>query len=88
MEKQTCVLYSTTLTIDKCKEHCLLSNYDFAGVKSSTQCFCGDIAPRRKLPDSECKESCSGNEQQICGGRRAMNVFSTKGEGKNTWQYM
>ena len=63
------------MTVEKCKELCLNGCFAYAGVQYSRQCFCGDTAP--KITATNCNMKSDGNEDQICGGFWAMNVYST-----------
>lgn len=63
------------MTVEKCKELCLGDGFAYAGVQYSKQCFCGDTAPT--ITATNCDMQCSGDKDQFCGGRWAMNVYST-----------
>lgn len=73
------VNFKTSNTVEKCIQLCLQSGYPYAGVQYSTECFCGYDAPPEasKLPDSTCNMKCSGDQQAICGGYFAMNIYET-----------
>ena len=61
---------------EKCNELCL--GFAYAGVQYSEECFCGNSLPSEYLiAETNCNMKCAGNENQICGGVRAINVFST-----------
>ena len=61
------------MTIKKCKKLC--SDFAYAGVQFSDECYCGNIAPT--ITAENCNMACRGNKEQICGGGWAMNVYST-----------
>jgi len=63
------------MTVEKCLQLCVDQGNAYAGVQYSKQCFCGDTAPTETADN--CDMKCSGDNDQICGGRWAMNVYST-----------
>merc|ERR1712142_419035 len=73
-------LFKKTLTPDLCIEHCLTKEFNYAGVQSSDECWCGNTAPpsSKIVAQTECNEKCTGDSEQFCGGSWRMNVFDTK----------
>ena len=71
---------SGDMTIEKCKDFCFRDHdYHFAGVQNKNQCFCGNEKPNSIALQSQCRQQCSGNNSQICGGPWRMNVYQNKG---------
>lgn len=68
------------MTIEMCKEFCYKNGWALAGVEWSQKCYCGNQPPTKIISDSFCNKRCSGNRQQICGGRWAINVLRLPGE--------
>ena len=47
------------------------------GLEYSTQCFCGDaLTFNISVPSSNCNFTCSGDPTQLCGGIRALDLYS------------
>jgi len=68
---------SSSLTIEKCIHHCYRRNFDFAGVQTGHECWCGNHNPNdsQRRPQSECSVRCAGNHNQKCGGIWRINVY-------------
>ena len=43
----------------------------------SSQCYCGNTDPNEelKLEESQCQDPCSGDQNEICGGYWAINIY-------------
>ena len=67
------------MTIKKCKEYCRENGWSIAGVENSKECFCGDKAPTKRIPEFNCNKPCSGGKNEICGGAWALNIFELPG---------
>ncbi|XP_071946236.1 uncharacterized protein [Antedon mediterranea] len=69
---------SSSMTIEYCINHCFNHGSPYAGVQSSSQCFCGTTyAKYSQRSESECSTICNGNSQQICGGSWRNSVYTT-----------
>jgi hypothetical protein len=68
------------LTPKRCIESCSNESYIFAGVQARSYCFCGNTVPVKSIyaPAAECNRPCKGDQDQICGGRWRMNVYTTR----------
>jgi len=77
------------VTPERCIEACIelpkqgpepkVPGYVHAGVEAGTQCWCGNgnISSVWDAPASECNTPCSGDPNEICGGKWRMNLFET-----------
>jgi hypothetical protein len=64
------------LTISKCQNACYLAALTFAGVKAGNQCWCSPfVAGEHARNQSDCNLPCSGDKNEICGGKESVNVF-------------
>ena len=66
-------LFDKEMTREKCNKLC--QGFAYAGVQYSEDCFCGNKRPTETA--TNCNMKCAGDQNQICGGVWAMNVFST-----------
>ena len=66
---------SQTMTIATCVRDCAALGYRFAGLQSSSQCFCGDDYGKFGEADN-CDKRCVGNDVTVCGGTWANSVYS------------
>jgi len=64
------------MTIEKCAATC--SGYKYFGLEYYFQCFCGNVLQPGsvQVDSSECKNLCTGNSKQICGGDSRLNLYS------------
>ncbi|RDW73681.1 hypothetical protein BP5796_07123 [Coleophoma crateriformis] len=67
-----------TNTVEQCLAFCAGSLY--AGVEWGQECFCGNILHDGALPvdSTQCDNTCSANQYQICGGSSRLNVYRLK----------
>eukprot|EP00057_Strongylocentrotus_purpuratus_P025544 XP_011680018.1 PREDICTED: uncharacterized protein LOC105445761 [Strongylocentrotus purpuratus] len=69
------------LTISHCIEYCnsLLTNNVYAGVENGEECFCGEASndyTRHGVGSiSKCRDPCSGDPTDSCGGQGYIAVF-------------
>ncbi len=65
------------MTLKMCAATCEGSGYQWFGVESGTECFCGDslASTAEKRPDSECSMKCGGSKCQKCGDIDRIGVF-------------
>ena len=66
-----------SLTPQICIKQCW--NWIFAAVKDGDKCFCSDKIPNSLdiTESNKCSKTCQGDEQQTCGSKNTMNVYST-----------
>lgn len=64
------------MTVEACRAFCGTS-YAYFGVEWSQECYCGNQLNAGSVPasDSDCKNLCSGNKLQYCGGSSRLNVY-------------
>ncbi|KAH6689658.1 WSC domain-containing protein [Plectosphaerella plurivora] len=66
----------STLTVDKCQAACWLDGWEFAGVKSGNECWCGDMVGGNWAKEqTDCNIPCPGNGAQTCGGDKLLSVY-------------
>lgn len=66
----------STLTVEKCQAACWLDGFEFVGLKSGTECWCGTFVGGDWTKDQEdCKMPCPGDSTQKCGGDELFSVF-------------
>lgn len=72
------VVHDDKMTLQKCAAAC--RDYQWFGVESGTQCFCGAslASTAQKRPDTECNTKCRGSRCQICGDDNRLNVYAAK----------
>ena len=72
--------YNTNLTVQTCVWSCYQQGYSISGVEDRKQCFCGNAILKGTLADwdFDCNTTCSGNQNEICGGIRKMSVYSNR----------
>lgn len=64
------------LTISKCQNACYLEALQWVGVKAGNECWCSDYVYGDLAGDeSECNLPCSGDKDEICGGKDGISVF-------------
>ena len=66
------------MTIQLCLSICREKGYAYAGLEYSEECFCGD-QPKNGFDwmwQTKCDLRCSGDRNQICGGKNAMSVWT------------
>ena len=52
--------------------------FPFFGVQYGKQCFCGTEYGRYgEAEEADCDMPCSGNQDQMCGGRWRASIYST-----------
>jgi len=66
-------------TPEYCIEKCKSYQYSFAGVESSSECFCGHTPPADEIvvDDGDCDYTCTGDSSKTCGGSWRINVYET-----------
>ncbi|KAH8667438.1 WSC domain-containing protein, partial [Tricladium varicosporioides] len=67
--------YDDQMTVGKCATAC--KGYDYFGVEYGRECFCGNSFNSGSVPtaDSECNFKCPGDNSQLCGAGRRLNVY-------------
>jgi hypothetical protein len=73
--------YSTSMTVELCKEACTQFNYTYAGVQDARQCLCGNNIPatQQLVSGLNCNNACGGNSSEFCGGPLALDAFAVAG---------
>ncbi|XP_067939949.1 uncharacterized protein [Watersipora subatra] len=82
-EKNSCTLLAGLATATLCANICHQAGFQIFGLKSSNQCFCGNINGRYSgsaTVDSECDQPCSGDSGEFCGGAETYSVYRTEKE--------
>lgn len=51
------------------------NGYRYAGLKYYGVCYCGSFLESPSVDASECKQACTGNKDQICGGDDVLSVY-------------
>ena len=71
-------LVNFMMTINVCIGACYRRNYNFAGLQTGSECWCGyETNLKDKLKDDRCDIPCSGNKNELCGGKLANQVYKT-----------
>ena len=69
-------LSSGGLTVSACVDFCQSVNYKIAGIENGKQCYCGNSMKNFvQMPLADCKVTCSGNANAICGGVNRLSVY-------------
>ena len=70
------------MTVGLCLDHCQQQQMRFAGLTRGNQCYCGtdeiNINQRSQKRDKDCNVECSGNNDEVCGGRATLSVYNCK----------
>lgn len=67
---------TSDMTIETCLAHCRTSGHMYAGVQYSNECWCGyDYNKHGVADEADCNKTCSGNDDQFCGGTFRNSVF-------------
>ncbi|KAJ8033120.1 hypothetical protein HOLleu_23262 [Holothuria leucospilota] len=71
--------FISQLTLDLCLFECSVHGMYYFGVEEQSMCFCGESDSNYKIygPSTGCISPCPGNNNQICGGYLAIEVFLT-----------
>ena len=82
------------MTVELCLDACHASNYLFAGLEYSQECYCGNTAPPEVATDGRCTMLCNGNKNEICGGNtqayllyNALTYYLAGPYGLTVYQY-
>jgi hypothetical protein len=67
---------SKSNTPQRCVGICREKGFKYAGVQYGESCLCGDSYGKFGTADN-CDMPCTGDRNQICGGRLANNVYAT-----------
>lgn len=70
---------SETMTIEACADFC--SSYGYFGLEYSRECYCGNSisAGNINMTESDCAMTCSGNDEQLCGGPNRLTFYARNG---------
>ncbi|XP_071808036.1 uncharacterized protein [Asterias amurensis] len=73
-------LTAMNMTVGLCLDHCQQQQMKFAGLTRGNQCYCGtdeiNINQRSQKRDRDCNVECSGNNDEVCGGRATLSVYN------------
>jgi len=69
-------MWMNKVTVKSCVKKCADDNYEYAGLQSGSQCFCGNGNDFKKyghvgLFDAQCTDQCEGQ----CGGCKVNSVY-------------
>lgn len=64
----------SSLTLEECAATC--SGEAFFGVEYGVQCYCGSSINSAATISTDCNMACGGNDQDLCGGSWAMDIYS------------
>ena len=73
--------YNRNLTVQTCVWFCYQQGYSISGLEDRGQCFCGHaIINGGTLADwdFDCNTTCSGSEEEICGGNEKLSIYSNR----------
>ncbi|KAK2737245.1 hypothetical protein FQN57_000412 [Myotisia sp. PD_48] len=61
----------------QCQRLCYNITQPVMALTKGKDCYCGQKLPpdSEKVPDSECKTTCQGYDQEYCGGKKAWSVL-------------
>lgn len=64
-----------SLTINRCQFRCF--GYKYFGVEDGQECYCGNAIMNGAIPADmiACNTPCVGNRNEICGGRKLINIY-------------
>jgi len=65
------------MTTQSCTAACKAKGFKYAGLQSSSSCFCGNEYGRTGK-SAGCTSICAGNPGQTCGGNWANSVYRVK----------
>lgn len=67
------------MTYELCNAIC--AGHPLFGIEQEGQCFCGEtLNVEGYAPPGSCSQPCSGDKNEMCGGIKAIRVFSTSAE--------
>ncbi|KAI4235546.1 MAG: hypothetical protein LQ349_003079 [Xanthoria aureola] len=63
------------MTVDYCANFC--SKYQYFGIEYSSECYCANTIGNNAMlvADTDCRNTCSGNATQYCGGSNRLTVY-------------
>ena len=73
---------SDDMTLTKCWEACFSGEdpFTYMGVENGRDCYCSnELNAVKVVPANECDMVCSGDSNEICGGKDRVNVYTMKG---------
>ncbi|CAD0107963.1 unnamed protein product [Aureobasidium uvarum] len=67
-----------TTTVAVCLQYCGDSNYQYAGLEYSKECWCSNYlsALSTQLSASNCSLACVGNNTELCGGYLTLSLYN------------
>ena len=73
--------HNSNPTVQTCVWSCYQQGYSISALEDRRQCFCGNsILNGGTLADwdFDCNTTCSGNEEEICGGTEKLSIYSNR----------
>lgn len=67
------------ITSSGCAAHCEKIGKSIAGTENGGQCFCGDELKNSEPLGDGCNQPCDGDQNEICGGSKALSIFRKTG---------
>lgn len=67
------VISTGDMTPAKCAANC--AGYPYFGTEWGRECYCGNLAPTKAAPQSDCNISCSGKAADMCGASMRLSVY-------------
>jgi hypothetical protein len=69
-------------SVPHCISTCQKRGFNFTGVESGNECYCGNTVNREAapIPGSQfCSTPCTGNKTEMCGGDNSLNLYTSTG---------
>jgi len=65
------------VTVESCIPACQEESFTIAGLEYAQECWCGNEInpPGAPIPQSACKQTCIGDNTEVCGGPDALQLY-------------
>ena len=74
------------MTIERCLTHCRTIGHMYAGLQNGSGCWCGDNYNKYgEADEAYCNKTCSGNDEQLCGGEYRNSVVKLSKYISSVW---
>lgn len=69
---------SSNMTQENCAGFCGGYSYVLFGVENADDCYCGNSLSNSstQVNETKCSSSCSGDDNELCGGSTVLNLWS------------